>query len=175
MILSMSNQAVVFLTTVIVGALIGFIFDLFRILRMIISHKKNAFWIQLEDLVFWVFVSGLMFFVMFNQNYGEIRVYLIIGAFLGMLIYFCSVSRLFMAASAAIIAFVKKVLRVVFRIVSAPFIWMYGVLKIPFRLIANFFSKIILKFKKILRKSKKYAKMKSRQTVGQFRIITKKI
>ena len=43
----------------LLGAFITFCYDLFRILRRIIPH--GIFWISLEDLVFWVMVTGGIF------------------------------------------------------------------------------------------------------------------
>ena len=118
MILSVSDQAVLFMTTVAIGFMIGFVYDLFRIARKTIPHTHIM--VQIEDLLFWLLVTLLMFYLMLNRNYGEIRFFSIAGAALGAVLYFCSASILVMRVSVAIISFVQKIVATVVRIVFAP-------------------------------------------------------
>jgi len=115
MILSMSGQAWLFLTTVAAGFIIGLVYDIFRILRKAFRHRQWA--VQLEDILFWVAGALLMFYFMLQSNYGEIRFFTIMGAALGMVIYFCSLSLVVMRVASAVIDIIRRVLRFLF----APF------------------------------------------------------
>ena len=108
MILSMSGQAWLFLFTVITGFVIGFVYDIFRILRKTIPH--NHFMVQLEDILYWICVSLLMFYFMLHRNYGEIRLFSIAGAALGGVLYFLTLSLIIMKTSVAVIEFIKRIL-----------------------------------------------------------------
>ena len=118
MILSMSGQAWLFLSTVAAGFVIGFVYDIFRILRKTVPHRGWA--VQMEDIIYWVTVSILMFYFMLNRNYGEIRFFSIAGSALGMIIYFNSLSRLILTVSVAVIKFLQKVFLTAAKILLGP-------------------------------------------------------
>ena len=133
MILSMSGQAILFFTTVIVGFAIGFAYDIFRILRKTLPHSN--FVVQLEDIVFWLGVTFLMFYFMLHQNYGEIRLFSIAGAALGALIYFCSLSILIMKVSETVIKFLQELIIAMARIIFTPIRLLLPPCKWLFRLV----------------------------------------
>ena len=108
-ILSMQGQAFIFLAAVITGFLCGFIFDAFRILRRIFRHGSVL--TQIEDIIFWVLAALIVFYMMFITNSGELRGFGILGVFLGMVLYFASISRLVISCANKIIEMIKKVLR----------------------------------------------------------------
>ena len=118
MILSMSSQAWLFLSTVAAGFVIGFVYDIFRILRKTVPHRHLI--VQIEDCLYWVAVSLLMFYFMLYSNYGEIRFFSIVGAALGMVLYFYSLSPLILTVSVSVIRFLQKVLLTAARIILTP-------------------------------------------------------
>ncbi|MCL2578317.1 MAG: hypothetical protein FWE27_09805 [Defluviitaleaceae bacterium] len=129
MILSMSGQAFLFLSTVLVGACIGLFFDLFRILRKTVPFlAKNSLAVQLEDLFFWVIVTGGMFYFMLHRNFGEIRLFSVIGAVCGAALYFAVLSRFVIFVFVSVINYLKKVTATAIRIILTPlrllFIWL---------------------------------------------------
>jgi len=109
MILSMQGQAFVFLAAVVTGFACGFVFDLFRVFRKAIRH--GTILTQIEDAIFWVLAAFIVFYVMFTLNEGEVRAFSVLGAFLGMVLYFSTISRVIMKVSSKIIEMIKKVLR----------------------------------------------------------------
>ena len=125
MILSMSGQAWLFLSTAGVGAAIGLLYDGFRILRKTTPHF--AFVVQLEDLFFWLAATGAMFYFMLSRNYGEIRPFALIGAGCGIALYFATVSPFILKFFVAVINYLKRVFAAAFRILSLPvrFIWVW--------------------------------------------------
>jgi len=125
----MSDQAWLFLATVAAGFVIGFAYDLFRILRKTVKH--GHFWVQIEDILYWVAVSLLMFHFMLHRNYGEIRFFSIAGAALGMVMYFYSLSIMVMKVSVTVIEFSRKVLLTVARILLTPVRWLIKLLMPP--------------------------------------------
>ena len=114
----MSGQAWLFLSTVAAGAVMGFVYDIFRIARKTARHK--GWLVQVEDVLYCAGVSALMFGFMLHRNYGEIRFFVIIGAGLGMLLYFFSLSPVVIKISVAVIRFVQKVLFATARILLGP-------------------------------------------------------
>ena len=67
------------------------VYDLLRILRMAIPH--NGFWTGLEDIGYWIYCALMTFSLLYEQNDGSLRAYVIGGTFLGMWIYQYLVSR----------------------------------------------------------------------------------
>lgn len=172
MILSMSRQAVLFFMTIGIGFVIGLVYDGFRILRKIIYHPD--FLTYLEDVIYWLIVSVIMFYIMLNKNYGEIRFFSILGVFLGMCLYFLTLSALILKISLTIINFIKKLIIVIVKIILAPFKLIYRLAYPP---VIFCKKKIVLAFlaiKKFLHKSKNYAKIKKKKFTNDFRIILSK-
>jgi len=127
----MSGQGLLFLTTVAAGFAIGFVYDIFRIVRKTVPHSHLM--VQVEDVLYWVAVSLLMFYFMLHRNYGEIRFFSIAGAALGMILYFYSVSVIVMKVSVAVIGFMQKVILAVVGILLAPFKWLVNIMGPPCR------------------------------------------
>jgi len=95
---------------------------------------------------------------MLKENQGEIRGFLILGTFLGMIIYFSLVSKIFLIISDKILLVVKKTLLIIFKIFFTPLGYVCKLFKKIFyltlgKIILNIFNKLNkIKFKKKLRK-----------------------
>lgn len=127
MILSMSGQAWLFLSTVAAGFVMGFIYDIFRVIRKSLPHRH--WMVQIEDIIYWSACSVLMFVFLLHENYGEIRFFAIAGAALGMVTYFVSLSAIVLKVSVTLINFLKKVIMTVARILFTPVRWLLRLLK----------------------------------------------
>ena len=166
MILSMSGQAWLFFSTVGVGFAIGVFYDVFRIFRKTAPHFSLA--VQLEDLFFWVAVTGAMFYFMLSQNFGEIRPFSILGAGCGVVLYFATISRWVIKFCVVIVNYLKRVFAAAFRIISLPvrFIWVW-------------ISPPIMKFsvnrRKDLRGLARYGKMHMKKSTRNWFILRKKV
>ena len=118
MILSMPQQTLLFVTTVGVGAGVGLFYDMFRVLRLTAPHGQLA--VQIEDFVFWVAATGMVFYVMLHLSEGEIRWFSLVGTSLGMALYFATVSRWVVAVAVIIVNFAKRVLTATVRVLMLP-------------------------------------------------------
>lgn len=67
------------------GWLLGAIFDLLRAFRLRCSHKNG--WVMVEDLLYWSFTGGFLFFLLVKYNRGVLRFYIFGGTALGVVIY----------------------------------------------------------------------------------------
>jgi len=118
MILSMTGQAWLFLSTIVVGAAIGLFYDAFRVLRKTARHNGLA--VQLEDLIFWLAATGLTFYYMLHRNYGEIRLFSLVGVAVGALLYFATVSRWVVVVFVTVVNYILRVIAAVVRIILVP-------------------------------------------------------
>lgn len=76
----------------LLGMMLGFLYDLFRIFRMLVPHK-NIF-VDLEDLLYWILTAWFVFRTLFQFNEGKLRGYAFLGMFLGVLLYTLTFRRL---------------------------------------------------------------------------------
>jgi len=67
------------------------VYDFLRILRMVIPH--NGFWTGIEDVGYGIYGAFMTFGLLYEQNDGSLRAYVIIGTFLGMTVYQYLVSK----------------------------------------------------------------------------------
>lgn len=160
-----SGQAWLFLSTVVVGMVIGLFYDIFRITRKVAPHSTLA--VHFEDAVFWVLATGGMFYFMLHRNYGEIRPFALIGATCGVVLYFATVSRLVLKVSVTVINFVKRVIAAAVRIITLP-------VRFLFNLFAPPVKKFLLKRRKSLRTVAGYSKLKLKKYARNWKILRKK-
>lgn len=102
------NQAYLFLIFTLIGIIIGFLFDIFRILRK--SFKTNDIITYIEDIIFWIISGIILIYAMCKFTDGELRFYTIIGLSLGTIIYILTVSKYVIKISVFVINILKKIL-----------------------------------------------------------------
>jgi len=169
LILSLSNQANLFLMTVAAGFVSGVFYDIFRIIRLVVKHKR--IFVHIEDGIYWLTVIFLVFIFMLNKNYGEIRPFAVGGIFLGMIIYSFLVSPLVMGISHIIINIVKYIIKLLITIILTPLRLIYMILGKP---LIKLIKKVIKFIKKRLHLCKVYARIKISQGIKKIRIIIKR-
>lgn len=113
------NQAYLFLIFVINGLIIGFMFDIFRILR--ISFKTKNFITYIEDIIFWILTGLLVLSSVFVFNNGEIRLFMFLGIAIGVIIYLIIFSRHIIDFAVYVIKIIKKLFKRIFTIILLPF------------------------------------------------------
>ncbi|MDF9409222.1 MAG: Spore cortex protein YabQ (Spore_YabQ) [Pelotomaculum sp. PtaB.Bin013] len=117
------NQIYAFAATLVIGAIAGFCYDYYLVVRGVFKLKKVG--TCLGDIIFWLFTTTLVFTLLILGNWGVVRLYVFIGLGLGALLYFQSLS---------------VVMR---RLVRFKFYLLYEIWKLIVR-IALFFWKIII-------------------------------
>ena len=80
------TQGQLFIFFFIIGMCIGIIYDIFRVIRK--NFKTKDFVTQIEDVIFLIFCGALTLISIIELNNGEVRFYLFIAIFLGILLYF---------------------------------------------------------------------------------------
>lgn len=119
MILSISEQVIVFLWTTVCGMIIAFVYDIFRIFRKAVKTGSLVTFVQ--DLLFWLIACIIMFLSIFQSNDGELRGFLFLGAFLGAVLYALLLSRAVMGSSLFIINIMVKVVKFLAFVLLYPF------------------------------------------------------
>lgn len=84
-------EARLLLYSIATGAGLMMVYDLFRIARIFLPHR--VFVVGMEDMVYWIYAALMTFSLLYAQNDGELRAYVIAGVFAGMILYDRLVSR----------------------------------------------------------------------------------
>lgn len=112
------NQAYLFLIFTINGIVIGLLFDIFRILRK--SFKTSDTITYIQDILFWILTGFILLYSIFTFSNGEVRFYMLLGVFLGCLIYMLIFSKYFININIKIIIATKKIIKKIFLIILFP-------------------------------------------------------
>ena len=123
----MANQAYLFLVFILNGIIIGLLFDIFRILRR--SFKTPNFITYIEDIVFWIMSTLIVLYSLFVFNNGEIRFYVFLATFFGIIIYSLTLSNICVI-----------IISVIFKIIKRLFEIIWKILKLPYHFITSFFK-----------------------------------
>lgn len=152
--ITVAEQTKNFLFSCGFGFLLGILYDFFRILRIAFFRKKISVFIQ--DIIFWALSAMLTFIFILSLNHGEIRGYILFGELLGFVIYFFSFGPLVVRSGKAVIELLKRFLKIVFRIIFAPFRFIFKLLRV-----------FLVKMAKIMKKIQKRFNIKSKLSLKQ--------
>ena len=133
--ITVSNQLFIFASCLVCGVIIGLIFDVFRIVRRLV--RTSIFATIIEDIIYWIIAAVVFFLFVLGVNSVELRLYQFIGAFLGMALYFLTVSKQIINVSVCIVQFMAKVLAAVFKVIFAPILFIFRLLRKPLFLVVN--------------------------------------
>lgn len=120
MAFTITEQTAVFFRSLLLGAAVGCFYDLFRITR--IAFVIPALLVLVEDLLFFLFSSVVLFGFMLEHSFGQVRYFILLGVALGWTIYYFTVGSFVMKCSARIIRGIKAALAFLWR----PFARMGG-------------------------------------------------
>ncbi|NLK87123.1 MAG: spore cortex biosynthesis protein YabQ [Clostridiaceae bacterium] len=156
MILSVSEQVIVFLWTTVCGMAAAFVYDLFRIFRKAVKTGSLVTFVQ--DVLYWLIVAVIMSITVFYSNDGELRGFLFLGAFIGAVLYALMFSRVIMSSSLFIIKVTVKTIKIISFIVSYPFRMLLRLIAIPARKLAEISASEIRKAREKSRANKERAR-----------------
>lgn len=118
MSISVTKQLFDFLLAMLVGGLLGAVYDLFRISRLTFGGGRVGIFFQ--DLVFFLFCTIVTFLFLVVDNSGEIRAFLLVGELLGALLYFFTLGKLVLRTAERTVEPAKKAVHKAARAVREP-------------------------------------------------------
>ena len=175
MYISIASQGILFFLTVAMGVLCGFVFDFFRILRKSFGHKNIH--IYIEDVLYWIIVILIFFYFLLHNAEGQsLRFFFIIGMFIGMVLYFLTMSKWVIKVSMIIIGIIKKlckfIKKTIIKIVEPPKKLIINTYKFIIKLLKN---TIIKPIKELLQTIKNYATIKTKKPIKKLKRRIKKV
>lgn len=159
--ISITEQSTVFLCSILMGSVLSFLYDIFRVTRKEIGHKN--FVVMIEDILFWIICTAFMFVFLFNINSGQVRAFIFLGAAIGCILYYLTLSKLIMKLFSIIIGILRKIIMSVYNIILKPFI---VIVIRPFYKIGGYATK---KSKKYYRNFINIFKFKTKTVIIAFR------
>lgn len=137
------SQGYLFLIFILVGIIIGILFDIFRILRR--TFKTSDFVTYIQDILFWLLSGIILIYSIFIFNNGELRAYIFLSIFIGIITYILTISKYFIKLNVTILTGIKKIFNLIFKIILYPFKVIFKSVKIilvrPLNLLKNRLSK----------------------------------
>ena len=140
---NVSQQMITSLYALLLGAALGVVYDVFRVLRLV--GFKAFLLVFLEDILFFAIcaISIFSFYMQFSD--GKFRIYIFILAVTGFIIYFLTLGKLVFFVIQKIYKFVMKIIK-----------WIYK--KLVYPIIRRFFAPILDFFRKKCGKITKFLK-----------------
>jgi len=118
--ISMTEQGIVFLFSCVVGGFLGAFYDVFRIIRIAFNSKWLSVFFQ--DLIFCIFSAISVILLVFYTNSGTVRWFSLLGCFICFVLYHLTIGKIIIFMAGKIIAFIKKVLKFIYKITVIPVI-----------------------------------------------------
>lgn len=76
----------------LLGVVLAASYDVLRLLRALIAH--NAFFVNAEDLCYWLYVTVAVFLMLYEKNHGQVRGYLVLALLVGAAGYLAGFGRI---------------------------------------------------------------------------------
>jgi len=162
----LEQQVSVFLLSLLVGAALGALYDVFRISRVAFYTSPEV--VFLEDVLFFVICALTTFFFGLTVIEGMLRAFLLIGELLGAIFYHLTLGKLVMRVSIKIITIIKAIIRFLFEYLLRPAWRILCYIIVFFVKPIIFLTKI---FKKILQNIKFRLKIRRKMLYNQVNIL----
>lgn len=118
MVISIELQFRIVIFSLLAGIVTGVLFDLYRVFR---GFNTNKIIMIIEDILFWILCSILIFVFLLYTNYAFVTPYVYLSIVIGILFYLKVMSRSFLKVQYGLIRNISQGLRVMFKYISYPF------------------------------------------------------
>lgn len=129
--MTLSGETTVFLVFVAMGMLFSIIFDIFRAIRKVKKVTNKVICVQ--DIIYFLIIGTILLLLIVTYMNTELRVYLVLAIFLGVIIYISTVGNMVMNGIVKLLKFGNKIIEF---------------LLLPIALFINVFDKQIVILKK---------------------------
>lgn len=144
---SLTSQFFAFLVMVLIGLTVGVSFDIYNVTKKTIRPRR--IFVMIGDIFFWVITTINIIFMLLVGNWGEIRLYVVIGIAIGTLIYFrllrkkvIKVLLYIMKMLTKILGLLLKVIHYVWLVIMFPFFLVKKIIVVPLGIIGNLYLQI---------------------------------
>ncbi|MDE5992132.1 MAG: spore cortex biosynthesis protein YabQ [Oscillospiraceae bacterium] len=142
---SISQQTAFFLLSVVLGAALGVVYDIFRVFRILFPPAAKSKPAAVQDVLFWLIYGFCMFCYSTAVCGGSLRFFMLFGSLIGFALYIVTVGNLIVGTLRQIAETVRRILRKVYSVLFEPIV----------KILKNFCQKVSLVFVRIYKKSRK--------------------
>ncbi len=103
----------------LLGVIMVVIYDVIRIFRGVIKHGKIS--IIVEDFLYWIANSILIFIMLYKENNGSLRWFSIAGVALGMILYNVTISSFLVTYIVLALNYIIKFIGDIIKFIVKPF------------------------------------------------------
>lgn len=118
MLLDITIQFKIVIFAILSGIIIGFLFDIYREFRGVC---KNKILITIEDILFWIWCSLIVFVFLLKYNYALLDVYVYVFMGITLVIYLKTLSKYFRRMQHKILVILLKNLRIILKNIRYAF------------------------------------------------------
>ncbi|MDR1463778.1 MAG: spore cortex biosynthesis protein YabQ [Oscillospiraceae bacterium] len=137
---SMADQTRVFLYAFGFGFALGILYDLFRVVRLLLA--RGRWYLLAQDIFYFLCCTVLSFFFFLAVSDGGWRSYGVGGEILGWLVYYFSLGTVALRASEWTVRAVRRAVLAVVWVISLPFRWAAKLFRRFYGGCRKFFKKI---------------------------------
>lgn len=110
MYMGFSPPTIIFFFSILLGALVGLIWDINRILKNNVKSNRKKFMFFL-DILFCVVTSILTISFFFIYTYSGFRLFVLIGMLIGFILFYCTIEQPIYFVLNIVFKFIFKILR----------------------------------------------------------------
>lgn len=143
---NISSQLQVFLYSVGFGFILGLIYDIFRIVRVLIIKNNKA--IPVQDIAFFSLCAIFTFVFLLVVNNGRFRFNILVALVSGFCVYYLTLGRISVDCITALVKKSNRIITIFSRIITAPY-------RVVFALMGKTYRKLPENFKNIKNSRKK--------------------
>lgn len=148
---TIAEETVTFLQACLLGVGLAFLYDILRLFRFTVPcHTVFVF---LQDIIYLAFVTLCTFCFILSFHDGKLRIFILLGEMMGAVVYFFTLSLLFMKVCKKIILWMKRFLKRLIRLVLSPFLILFRSIKGLFIIIGQ---KMLYPLKKVAGIAQRY-------------------
>ncbi|MEG2353168.1 MAG: spore cortex biosynthesis protein YabQ [Clostridium sp.] len=107
-----------FICALLSGVLAGILFDIYRVIKG--DDKCNPVVTLVEDVLFWLLASILVFIFLLYTNYAYVSIYIYLLIFVGLAVYLKLFSRIISTAIRRVLIVICAMFRIVFKHMLYP-------------------------------------------------------
>lgn len=143
---SVSQQTAFFLLSVVLGAAMGVVYDIFRVIRILFPPAAKSKSLAVQDVIFWLIYGFCIFCYSSEVCGGSLRFFMFFGSLMGFALYILTIGNFITGILRQFAETVRRILRKVYSLVFEPIVKLFKNLCQKF---SRFFVRIYRKSKKI--------------------------
>lgn len=106
---SIQNEMMLFGSAVLLGAALMLLYDVIRICRRILP--RGIILVSIEDVIYWIVFGIAVFILLYRENDGAVRGFIVGGIAVGLFLYYQLIGRWLMKWMGVLIRSLKKRLK----------------------------------------------------------------